>query len=366
MASDGTTVVVGGNGLARSTDQGVSYQTAPQLSVPSKRRIWMSGTRIAVAFPNGSVVARSSDNGDTWAYAHPPYNSMTMAGGDASAVLIGGFDNATVTPVLARSTDFGQTFTTVASLPFSGPRNFNDVAVAGSTWIVVCGTGHVLRSTDGGLTWPDQRALVGTALNRVTYLGSNTFLTYGAGGKIFRSTDLGANWSPITSPTASELVSDSVDAVPVFNVLLIATNGQVLQGPGNGSSFAIPGATGLGIGNTVWSAYDGSSYLAAGGGGDKIVRSTSMGVSWSQVRFVANTNITYAWGPFSVPNGNFYYFGTGPVGTSPDGAAWSDVVPSHVLPVPVGPRSVLSNGYVSPAGMPFSLSYGGALVFGPP
>src|SRR5262249_40229056 len=145
-----------------------------------------------------------------------------------------------------------------------------------------------------------------------------------------------------------------------------ATNGQVVKSIDSGASFTVPGASGLSKGNSLWASSDGLTYLAAGGGGDRMQRTIDGGANWTNVRAAPNSTNTGMFGPFFVPGAGFYAFGASVPVNSQDGVTWTDVVGSHISPAPVSIRSVFFNGYVSPAGMPFTLAASGALVFGPP
>lgn len=99
-------------------------------------------------------------------------------------------------------TSTGGTSWTKPTLPVSG-FNFRDVHyVDENTVFVVAGssstTGCVLKSTNGGTTWSNVTSSSMTSMYSVNFYTSTNGVASGYGGKIFYTTDGGANWTQAT------------------------------------------------------------------------------------------------------------------------------------------------------------------------
>lgn len=179
-------------------------------------------TNIWIATAGGGVW-KSTDSGSTWAYkssgwtflhttcvaVHPTDPNLVLVGtGDAY-----GFFGAQ-TQGIRRSTNGGSTWTTVGAAQFGSqivsrvmfhPDNPNIVIA-----LTEGASGDIWRSTDAGLTWTATDAPAGT-WDDIDYCvpsgGSRALWAVGGnnstGGRIYRSTNFGANWLPVSEPSTS-------------------------------------------------------------------------------------------------------------------------------------------------------------------
>ena len=191
-----------------------------ESSWPSYLQVWRVRHNVWFYFGGLGHFARSTDYGATWADA-TPFDQNTYPCGiyqdpfaDSTIYAFGSYlwhaPNNTQCGGIERSTDLGQTWTSIAPLHDLG---VDDAWITGMTRLTNGNlmalmrdfygpaNGNVLRSTDNGASWqqmysglpdrfwPDQivedRLAPGTV-----------FLDVGSGYSLYRSTDYGATWQP--------------------------------------------------------------------------------------------------------------------------------------------------------------------------
>jgi photosystem II stability/assembly factor-like uncharacterized protein len=93
-------------------------------------------------------------------------------------------------------------------------------------WAVGNG-GLILKTTDGGSTWPAQTSGTTTNLRSVHFVDANTGWAVGNGGLILASTDGGATWTPETSGVTADL--RRVFFVNANTGYVVGNNGTILK-----------------------------------------------------------------------------------------------------------------------------------------
>ena len=201
--------------------------------------------------------ARSTDDGDTWTSL--PIGSYVAEFGFASNGNVfaagGGF---------YRSTNNGDSWNLISSP--DGLTTFavdvHDHMVGGTIF------GHALRSTDGGFLWGDAGALTPHAFID-TYVDSENrmFLASHDGGGLFRSTNDGVSWQPLTNglmDSAIWCVTGSADGE-----LFVATDTQGVFRSGDHGDTWETFSSGLPAGtiSSVTTTDQGFVYASLPGGG---------------------------------------------------------------------------------------------------
>lgn len=164
------------------------------------------------------------------------------------------------------------------------------------------GTRYYFNTLNNGGTWN----LVGTNttinwLNQIVYIGSNTWLGIPSSEpmKLYKSTNLGVSWSPITMPpNPGGYVSSVVVTLTYQSGTILAImsggNGYIYRSTNGGTSWTIfdvstiaPGINATASQNLMTLAtFGGGIWLATGftgAGNQTILRSIDDGVSWSTV-----------------------------------------------------------------------------------
>jgi len=205
VATDGggVWIIGGGTGgnIARSTDNGSTWAAILVFATTSVASTAIATDRVGVwlHFSGLGVCHRSDDNGATWAPVATGLNrSVNGVASDGGGVWIAAGASGGAMPA-ARSIDGGLTWAS-ANLGF-GSDSVSRVATDRSgVWIAVGGAGKISRSTDNGVTWGLVASPFGTnTINNVDTDGDGSWIAVGGGGIVARSTDNGITWAVVTS-----------------------------------------------------------------------------------------------------------------------------------------------------------------------
>jgi photosystem II stability/assembly factor-like uncharacterized protein len=256
--ADGTVYIGTLDSVRRSTDGGVSW-TSLDLGIgandqvfdvaldPSNPLIIWAGIADAGGFQPVNVM-RSTDNGGTWSNRTPPL----------------------AVPISCRGIAVDPTDSNTAIAVFGGDF----------------GGGQVWTTTDGGDSWTNRSAgLPDNPMQAVVYDGSRLLV---GGGQLFgsenvglyRSTDLGATWTPLHDGTWPVLVVGGIAVDPNdAQTILVATDGSgVNRTTDGGGSWEIGiGGTDALAGRSLRFRPDSSTELLLGVSSLAVFRSTDGG-----------------------------------------------------------------------------------------
>ena len=177
-----------------------------------------TSTGLAIAFGCTNVagtIYQTTDYSQNWTdisilVNNPPVITVTAHGG--SRLFAGGVVGGAIDvrywdgslPVSWNQTSMAPAF-----------ANLFGMAASSSTNVVVVGDApggvvpKIVMSTNAGASWTDITSAfsgLGTSdLLTIVYVGGNTFVAAGEGGKVYKSTDGGVTWSPQTSGTSNIL-----------------------------------------------------------------------------------------------------------------------------------------------------------------
>lgn len=296
-----------GGSLYRSSDDGDSWTGVAALAGKSVFDIRIAADgRIFLAMQDGIRV--SGDEGATWVALdlniglNNQVNALALDPADPLTAWAGITDAIGAQPInVMRSIDGGLTWQD-RTPPLAAPMSCTGLAVDpddSDTAIAVFagsfGGGAVWVTTDGGLTWTDRSAgLPANPMNAVVYDGTRLLV---GGGQLFgsqyvglyRSTDLGATWTPLhdASWPLAVVTGIAVDPSDAQTILAATPGAGVNRSTDGGASWEIGvggssaiaaqslrfnpararqlflGATSLG----VFRSDDGGDHFAASGNG---------------------------------------------------------------------------------------------------
>jgi len=132
-------------------------------------------------------------------------------------------------------------------------RNLYAVATIGPDIFIAAEEGLVFRSSDGGATFPQVTSPTPTTLFGVTPTSAGHAVVYGVAGTCFRSADRGETWSPCAINTQDNLTAAVL--LPSGALLLGSESGNVFISHDDGASFtALSGVPPMAVSGMVLAA----------------------------------------------------------------------------------------------------------------
>src|SRR4030095_12670663 len=258
------------NNVFKSTDNGETWSGTGGLVGNIVSSFVIKDSSVYATFnalPGSSGMARSTDDGNTWQIVPSP-----IANGGETIVS----DNAIIVAednFIWRSTDDGVSWDVVEQFALTGISSF---AKAGTKLFGAARTG-IQTSTDNGASWNFEAFSNGaysfSAVGSTIYLGSNS--------KVFKSTDLGATWIDMSNG----LGNGGVQALLYDGSTLFAGTPADAVGiyrSTNGCASWDPAAAGLPVATIIRGQIAFAGYVFAGTEGDGIYRSSDHGNTWTK------------------------------------------------------------------------------------
>jgi photosystem II stability/assembly factor-like uncharacterized protein len=323
--ADGNTVYATTTQVHKSTNAGVSFAALSANCAGARYNIELSKANPNTLYTlctNGTV-QKSTDAGATWSTTTAPGvtlygyydNVLAVSPSDANVVIVAGFN-------MRKSTNGG---TSWSSVPVAGHVDNHCVRFApGSSTTIFSGNdGGLFRTTDGGSTWASLNK--GLAITQFYRLGlskktaglltagaqDNGNMKLGAGtwtnitnadgmggfidfsndnnvyaaiqyGGLFRSTNGGSTWAPISTPASGAWVTPFIQSPTVANTIYAATD-KVYKSVDQGTTWAPISGTLSGVSQfTILKVHSKPDFLLAGDG-NKLYRTTNGGTSWTDI-----------------------------------------------------------------------------------
>ncbi|MCW2955911.1 MAG: hypothetical protein JWO69_780 [Thermoleophilia bacterium] len=272
-------------GIWRTTNSGATWAAVSPLALIADPRL----------LPNGSVVApyggathlrRSNDAGATWSTITtniPATNSVRdIAITDDNELWLAGEGD-----LRARTTDGGTTWQLLGT---ENPGLRAVVAWGADRWVVAGDLGFAERTDDGGSNLVDVPLGTTQHMRKGLGLAGGVGLLVGDAGTILRTTDHGATWSAVTSPSAaswSQVVNDG------SRIWLAGNSGNIASSHDQGATWtlhaAVPGAPAI----MSLAVADGVVWVGSSAGG--AWKSPTSAVSWSALPTGTTAALAGAW-----------------------------------------------------------------------
>lgn len=274
---NGTLLVgTGADGIYRSTDGGTSWVES-NLGLLARD---MTGFRVdgSTLYANGQGAFRTLDEGATWgpvAAALPDtLGPLATVYADGAALFV---QDRTMGGKLYRSTDGGAAWEAASTgLPAFNP--VTDIVSTGGT--LVAAASNVFVSSDNGTTWSQSTTGMGTfpTITRLTFAGGALFAS---GNGVYRSTDGGAQWTAAQSGIPAFYSVDAFASVgsDLFAGSLYAT--ALYRSTDNGDTWSP--ITSLPFSGSATSFMGAGSALFACSPNNGIFLSTNRGSNWSEI-----------------------------------------------------------------------------------
>ena len=176
------------DGGQRSSDNGVTW-TEKLSDLFGVFAMCKSGNKVIASVSNYTL--ESTDHGETWSYIAALDGAIIFTYYCEGSNIYAGGQNK-----LYRSTDNGNTFTTInLNFPF-GIVNIYSITSIGSTLFAGTSYDGVYKSTDNGSNWSPANTGMGPKdVRAVTATNSSTLIAGTHYVAMYRSTDLGASWN---------------------------------------------------------------------------------------------------------------------------------------------------------------------------
>ncbi|MBA2434679.1 MAG: hypothetical protein H0V54_06270 [Chthoniobacterales bacterium] len=245
---DSTGVAVGDGGLIlRTTDGGASWPAVTSGVRDALRAVSFSGAN-GICSGGSLDILYSSDSGATWTVAQKNLFASGFFGAHMLSPTVGFVtgQNAIFQGIFGSTVDGGahwsfHTFYFNNSEGSADDVFFFDGATGITSGVVFDGTGAIARTTNTGSTW--NSSLFPQGLQGIDFPKPEAGFTVGFFGTIFKSTDLGLNWSAQESGTTFDLL-DVRFASDGLTGLAVGANGTILRtsNGGSGDEFALVAA----------------------------------------------------------------------------------------------------------------------------
>jgi hypothetical protein len=255
------------------------------------------GNGVALVGDAIGSIWRSTDYGVNWINISPA--TILVATGTGTH-LLSYFGNGIVIGcgplsgpnfTVVRSTDFGQTFVTTATLSTAISQCVT--YLGGGAGLLgtntVAGVGHIWSSSNFGVTWADQGGITVGATSAghifvITYLEGGTVLFGDLSGNIFRSLNFGVTWSTVTIPPGPAIViSDIVylgRGIVLASGLNLALSGQIWRSIDYGVTWTSVFSIGVTVNRL---SYLGNGVAVASDTVGDIIRSLDYGLTWTNL-----------------------------------------------------------------------------------
>lgn len=257
--SDNVVYAVGEEGLAiKTVDGGCSWtrlttgttQELRSVAAPSVDVVWVAG--------KSGTVRRSTNGGASFANAGSTGLTSDLHVIDAVSATFAMVAGASATA--ARTTDGGATWSSMTGgMAGSGGATYRalDMFDANVAWIA--GDGKIWRTTNGGANWGGFQTNFASAITALAAVNSTTAYAAGDGGRIYRSGD-GATWIEQITPIADRL--DWIAPVSTNVAWAGGANGRLLHTTNGGATWTLQTSPSTVAGLTMFGGVARSANLA--------------------------------------------------------------------------------------------------------
>lgn len=281
-------VYVAGMNMVRSTNGGSSWSAVPMAGHPDNHAItFLPGSGATLFVGNDGGLFKSANSGSTWTslnkgLAITQYYSLGTARTLPSTIVLGAQDNGNQkysAGVFSNITDA------------DGMRGFIDWGNANTIYVAIQ-NGNLYRSTDGGATFTNINTPSGGAWVTPWMQDPRVAHTIYAGtDKVYKSTDQGTTWTAISGALAGVSRFQVLQVAPSNSNYIYAGSGTRLYRTRNGGATWTDVSAGLPLSTNFLTDvavhdYDPSIVYVTFSGyvaGQKVYKSCDGGLSWQNI-----------------------------------------------------------------------------------
>lgn len=199
-------------------------------------------------------------------------------------ISLAGFNDSTKYVFNFTSSDNGVSWTKTQFV-YVGNSEKSDIDTDGNgNWVQVFPTGACRRSTNNAVTWTTGGSATVSEGQRVVYVGNNSWLTFSSGGNTAkRSTDVGANWSNVSTGMGSVNIRGVAhDGAGTVIVIGIYGTNQMSRSTDYGATWSAFTLSGSGTPHAIGTDGNGNWVIIPEGTTyENYYYSTNNGASWT-------------------------------------------------------------------------------------
>lgn len=303
--------------IHKTTNGGNSWNTV-DLGISQKiQRLSFIDQNTGFAVLQGGMVYKTTDAGINWNPVNTGMNHTLNAIAPLSAndLVVVGSEG-----VIMETSNGGTNWNYQTITPHTGLDEYNAVCFTDSlTWYIASGTGDVLKSTDGAISWSVQNTTNTSSLNGIFFPSTSVGYAVGYAGKIVKTTNGGTSWSDQVSGITNQL--NDVYFIDDNNGIAVGDWGTILRTTDGGSNW-------MSISTPTNDEFMSVTFTTAQKGfivgeSDELYTTTNGGANWTPAL------------PFTVPGNHNDVFFIDPVNgfiagskfyaTSDSGNTWTEI-----------------------------------------
>jgi photosystem II stability/assembly factor-like uncharacterized protein len=289
--------VVGDSGKVFRTSDGINWTELTSGTTNKLRAVWFIDADTGYVFGDNSTIVKTINSGETWSKLNIK-TGLTITDGALATPDFGMC--ATYEGLFLRTLDYGKTWqyfgfsggsgnhfnsiffpdTSVAYatgwggdvvfvIKFKNKGNTNEIKwppsnipnssffVNADTGYVVGNRGAIVKTTDGGDSWKEQKNVTYSNLNSIFFLNNNIGYACGTDSTVVMTMDGGATWKTLNSIYAITLMNINF---PTDQIGYSLGDGDILKTTNGGDDWKIYG---VGIGDPKLYAFKGLYFLNA-------------------------------------------------------------------------------------------------------
>ncbi len=159
------------------------------------------------------------------------YNKTSNAFGTIIIV----YTNTTINQqIIAKSTDDGDSWSTIRSVSSSSDQIATDLTFAVSNIFVCTKDGKVLKSTNYGTSWITTTFINPTSFTKISFSNSSIGFVVGLRGVVYKTTDAGETWIQKTTCSNYDLTNVSVMS---SNLAIVSTSNTIYETTDGGDTW---------------------------------------------------------------------------------------------------------------------------------
>ncbi|MCX7875098.1 MAG: YCF48-related protein [Melioribacteraceae bacterium] len=144
-------------------------------------------------------------------------------------------DNSSNQQVLAKSSDDGNSWTTIRTVSSSSNEITKDYTFGGNNLFVCTKDGKVLKSTNYGTNWTTTTFTYSTSFTGISLANANNGYVIGTKGIVYRTTDGGTTWVQRTNCSNDDL--NCVAAISANQAIVSSTTGTIYETTDGGNTW---------------------------------------------------------------------------------------------------------------------------------